>query len=132
MAPLALDHLARRFGVTTGTQESVGQAAARLGTTARMLRYREGLGLVAPSRTASRYRMYGEEDLLAAALGAHLEDLYGVSPAALAFALRVLSDIDLQSRLRLLGGLLRRPEAPSIAALDYDQHKAERLLGLAG
>jgi hypothetical protein len=45
----------------------VGDAARRVGTSARMLRYAEQLGLVAPPRTAGGYRDYGERDLLAAA-----------------------------------------------------------------
>jgi DNA-binding transcriptional MerR regulator len=39
----------------------VGEAAERIGTSARMLRYAEQLGLVAPARTAGGYREYGPE-----------------------------------------------------------------------
>ena len=37
----------------------VGDAARQLGTSARMLRYAEQLGLVAPARTAGGYRDIG-------------------------------------------------------------------------
>ena len=38
---------------------TVGAAAAETGWSARMLRYLEEDGLVAPRRTASGYRLYG-------------------------------------------------------------------------
>src|SRR6266511_1283510 len=77
-----LERLALRHGIRPGLAEVVGAAAARLGTTARMLRYRESLGLLAPARTAGGYRTYGEHDLLAAAYAADLEERYGVPPAS--------------------------------------------------
>ena len=125
-----LPQLALRYGIRPGAAESVGDAASRLGTTARMLRYRESLGLLSPTRTASGYRTYREADLLAAALGAELEQAYSISPAALAFALRALDDPEVAARLRLLGRLARGHDASSIAALDFDQRKAQRLLRL--
>ena len=126
-----LAHLAARYGIRRGAAEPVGAAAARLGTSPRMLRYREALGLVHPRRTAGGYRLYGEDDLLAAALAGELEEAYGVPPAALAFALRALEDPEVAQRLHVLGRLARHHEARSIAALDFDQRKAERLLRLA-
>ena len=66
----------------------VGEAARQVGTSARMLRYAEQLGLVAPARTAGGYRDYGERDLLAAAAALELQARYRVTPAALAFGLR--------------------------------------------
>jgi hypothetical protein len=127
-----LPDLALRYGIHSRSAEPVGAAAARLGTSARMLRYRESLGLIRPRRTDSGYRIYEHDDLLAAALSAHLEDLYRVPPAALAFALRAISDPEVAERLRALRRLGHQSESPSIAALDFDQHKAERLLGLLG
>ena len=66
----------------------VGDAARQVGTSARMLRYAEQLGLVAPARTAGGYRDYGERDLLAAATTLQLQARYRVTPAALAFGMR--------------------------------------------
>ena len=42
---------------------TVGQAAAETGWSARMLRYLEQHGLVAPRRTAAGYRLYGLAEL---------------------------------------------------------------------
>jgi MerR family transcriptional regulator, copper efflux regulator len=97
----------------------VGDAARQVGTSARMLRYAEQLGLVAPARTAGGYRDYGERDLAAAAYALELQARHGVTPAALAFALRVL-------RLAWL-----RSGSEPVTALDFETAKARRLLRLA-
>jgi MerR family transcriptional regulator, copper efflux regulator len=128
---MEVERLAQRYGIRPGTSEVVGAAAARLGTTPRMLRYREALGLVAPRRTASGYRRYDEQDLLAAAWAGEIEQRYGVTPVAVAFALRALSDHELADELRTLGWLARRKRASPIAALDFETDKARRLLRLA-
>jgi MerR family transcriptional regulator, copper efflux regulator len=111
-----LERLALRHGIRPGAAEVVGAAAARLGTTPRMLRYRESLGLVAPARTAGGYRTYGEGDLLAAAYAADLEARHGVPPAAVAFALRAVHEPELRDEIALLGRLTRRPPAGARAA----------------
>ena len=85
----------------------VGDAARQVGTSARMLRYAEQLGLVAPARTAGGYRDYRERDLLAAAAALQLQARYRVTPAALAFGLRALDDPEVASSLRQLAGLAR-------------------------
>jgi MerR family copper efflux transcriptional regulator len=104
----------------------ITDAADRLGTTARMLRYRERLGLLAPAADEpGRHRHYGAADLAAAGWAAVLEQRYDVSPAALAFALRVLSDPAAEADVRRLGDLTGRTTA---RALDFDQLKAQRLL----
>jgi MerR family copper efflux transcriptional regulator len=123
----------------------VGDAARRVGTSARMLRYAEQLGLVAPARTAGGYRDYGERDLLAAAAALELQARYRATPAALAFGLRVLEDPEVAGSLRRLARLISRrgpgnPEGgprwigadpdPG-AALDFETAKARRLLRLA-
>ena len=106
----------------------VGEAARRLGTSARMLRHAEQLGLVAPPRTGGGYRDYGERDLTAAAIALELQARHGVTPAALAFGLRVLDDPEVAGSLRRLTRL-RRPDAAT--ALDFETAKARRLLRLA-
>src|SRR5919198_583775 len=63
---IELERLAVQYGIRPDTTEVVGAAAARLGTTPRMLRYRESLGLLAPARTAGGYRTYDRRDPLAA------------------------------------------------------------------
>ena len=109
----------------------VGDAARRVGTSARMLRYAEQLGLVAPARTAGGYRDYGERDLLAAAAALDLQARYRASPAALAFGLRVLEDPGVAGSLRRLARLIRRADPDPGAALDFETAKARRLLRLA-
>ncbi len=107
----------------------IGPAAALLRTTARMLRYREALGLLAPSRPRrGRHRRYGTDQLRAAGLAIRLEQRYDVSPKALAFALRVLAEPQVQAEVRELGRLCGRLGAPPLAALDFEQQKALRLL----
>jgi MerR family copper efflux transcriptional regulator len=107
----------------------VGEAAERVGTSARMLRYAEQLGLVAPARTAGGYRDYGERDLRAAAVALDLQGRYGVTPAALAFGLRALEDREVAGSLRRLIRL--RSGADPVAALDFETTEARRLLRLA-
>ena len=138
-----LERLALRHGIRPGAAEVVGVAAARLGTTPRMLRYRESLGLVAPGRTAGGYRTYGEHDLLAAAYAADLEERYGVPPAAVAFALRAVHEPEVADQIAVLGRLARRQpgsaavaarrqaEPAGAAALDFETRKARALLRLA-
>ena len=117
----------------------VGEAARRVGTSTRMLRYAEQLGLVAPPRTAAGYRDYGERDLLAAAAALQLQARYRVTPAALAFGLRALENPEVASSLRQLARLRGPAAGPArptpalapVAALDFETAKARRLLRLA-
>lgn len=107
---------------------TIGAAAARLRTSARMLRYRESLGLLSTAgRRSGTHRRYAEEELRAAAYAIRLESRYDVSPKALAFALRALSDPRVHAHVRELGRLCGR--LPSgLAALDFEQRKAQQLL----
>ena len=43
--------------------QTIGEAAAHTGWSARMLRYLETVGLVVPTRTEAGYRVYGESEL---------------------------------------------------------------------
>jgi MerR family copper efflux transcriptional regulator len=115
----------------------VGDAARAVGTSTRMLRYAEQLGLVAPPRTPGGYRDYGDRDLLAAKAALELQARYRATPAALAFGLRALEDPEVAGSLRHLARL--RGPAPGAgpgragpqAALDFETAKARRLLRLA-
>ncbi len=73
------------------------------------------------------HRRYSPDALAAAALGARLEQRYGVAPASLAFALRALADPAIAAELRELGRLTGRVREP-LDALDFEQEKARRLL----
>jgi MerR family transcriptional regulator, copper efflux regulator len=106
----------------------ITEAAHRLGTTARMLRYREVLGLLPPGADApGMHRQYDRDDLQAAAWASLVEQRYSVSPKALAFALRAMTDVSVAADVQQLGRLTGRLAAPT-RALDFDQTKAQRLL----
>ncbi|WP_329522312.1 MerR family transcriptional regulator [Spirillospora sp. NBC_01491] len=107
----------------------ITEAARRLGTSPRMLRYREALGLLpATGAGAGGHRRFGEPELRAVALALALEKRYDIGPAELAFGLRVLAEPEVQARVRELGERIGRVSAPRARALDFEQEKALRLL----
>ncbi|MCW2903198.1 MAG: transcriptional regulator, MerR family [Streptosporangiaceae bacterium] len=106
----------------------ITEAARRLGTSPRMLRYREALGLLPPTRELAGHRRFGTAELRAVALGLALEQRYDVSPAELAFGLRVLAEPEVQAGVRELGQRIGRLSAPPVRALDFEKEKALRLL----
>jgi MerR family transcriptional regulator, copper efflux regulator len=164
----------------------ISEAARRLGTSARMLRYREDLGLlpqvrdplpwpsglassglgssglgasgpvmsglgasglgpsspvaagpVAAARgrgaTAGRphgpsHRQFSEADLEAVAAALELERRYDISPASLAFGLRVLAEPPVRAAVADLGRRLGRIPATPGRALDFEKERALRLL----
>ncbi|WP_395104515.1 MerR family DNA-binding transcriptional regulator [Actinomadura sp. SCN-SB] len=115
----------------------ITEAARRLGTSPRMLRYRESLGLLPATRepsgasrtpAANGHRRFGDAELRAVALALALEKRYDVGPAELAFGLRVLAEPEVQARVRELGERIGRLSAPPTRALDFEKEKALRLL----
>ena len=136
----------------------ISEAARRLGTSARMLRYREDLGLLpqvrdplagppwssrgpsrgpssgtprGPSSGASRgpsHRQFSETDLEAVAAALELERRYDISPASLAFGLRVLAEPAVRAAVADLGRRLGRIPATPGRALDFEKERALRLL----
>jgi hypothetical protein len=119
-------------------------AARRLGTSPRMLRYREDLGLLPPVRDAMRWsgalskplaaprgpahRQFSEEDLAAVAAALELEQRYDITPAALSFGLRVLTEPGVRAAVIDLARRLGRiPPTPG-RALDFEKERALRLL----
>ena len=92
-----------------------------------MLRYREALGLLPVRGRRGHHRRFGERDLRAASLARAIEDRYDVAPAAVAFAVRAVSDPDVALRVRALAELTGRLSAAT-RALDFEQQKALRLL----
>jgi MerR family transcriptional regulator, copper efflux regulator len=115
----------------------ITEAAQRLRTSPRMLRYRDRLGLLPPVRDdhgAQRHaphRQFGDLDLDAVALALRIERRYDVSPAALAFALRVLADPGARADVAELGRRIGRIPPPA-RALDFEKERALRLLSLGG
>ncbi len=160
----------------------ITEAARRLGTSARMLRYREELGLLpqvrdqmaGPGRRrgglggaglggaglggahgvgtglggthgvgaglggahgvglgathGAAHRQFSEADLEAVAAALELERRYDVSPASLAFGLRVLAEPPVRAAVADLGRRLGRIPATPGRALDFEKERALRLL----
>jgi len=164
----------------------ITEAAQRLGTSPRMLRYRDMLGLLPPVRqtsparpgpvqeatsarpgpvhetasarpgpvheTASAdpgpvrgavpdrggraqcpprgHRRFGDDDLAAVAHALRIEQRYDISPAALAFGLKVLTEPGVRAEVAELGRRIGRITPPPARALDFEQQRALRLLRL--
>src|SRR6185312_2048543 len=125
----------------------ISEAARRLGTSARMLRYREDLGLLPqvrdplpwPSQVPAHgpahrqahgpaHRQFSEADLEAVAAALELERRYDISPASLAFGLRVLAEPPVRAAVADLGRRLGRIPATPGRALDFEKERALRLL----
>ena len=76
---------------------TVGEAAARTGWSARMLRYLERTGLVVPERTASGYRLYGLRELNQLRSLRELRRRFGVELGELQFADRLRHEPELRA-----------------------------------
>jgi len=123
----------------------ITEAARRLDMTPRMLRYRESLGLLPVLRYAGRgrtrqrppapvarsqHRQFTDADLSAVSLGLSLERRYDISPVALAFGVRVLADPRVRADVAEFGRRIGRIQPPPARALDFEQERALRLLGV--
>jgi MerR family copper efflux transcriptional regulator len=147
----------------------ISEAARRLGTSARMLRYREELGLLPQVRDqfavrtgafgagagasgagagwsragvtagpgtagpgtagpGASHRQFSEADLEAVAAALDLERRYDISPASLAFGLRVLAEPSVRVAVADLGRRLGRISPTPGRALDFEKERALRLL----
>ncbi len=122
-----------------------------------MLRYRESLGLlpvvrVRPARRRRpllgqpqpsghpglagpasqndpvRHRQFSQADIDAVALGLAIEQRYDISPAALAFGLRVLTDPAARTAVADLGRRIGRIRPLPVMAMDFEKERAIRLL----
>jgi hypothetical protein len=116
-----------------GARLPISAAAERLGTSPRMLRYRESLGLLPatkerPTGRGHRHRRFSEADLRTVAAGLELERAYDIAPGALAFALRMLAEPATLARVRAYGERLGRLAPPPARAMDFEKQKALRLL----
>jgi hypothetical protein len=102
-----------------------------------MLRYREELGLLPvheqpAGRRNSRgpaHRQYSEQDLAAIAAALRLEQRYDITPAALAFGLRVLTEPSVRAAVADLGRRTGHVPATPGRALDFEKERALRWLG---
>jgi MerR family copper efflux transcriptional regulator len=101
----------------------VGDAAARTGWSARMLRYLEQAGLVLPERTRSGYRLYGLRELNQLGALAELRRRFGLEISDVAFAARLRREPELR---KAVDGWLAG--ADDLGWVEWEQRKHERLL----
>lgn len=111
----------------------ISEAARRLGMSPRMLRYREDLRLLPPLRErptgrGPAHRQFTDADLDAIAAAAEVERRYDISPAALAFALRVLTEPTVRAAVADVGRRIGRVPATPVRALDFEKERALRAL----
>jgi MerR family copper efflux transcriptional regulator len=101
----------------------VGEAAARTGWSARMLRYLDSAGLVVPQRASSGYRLYRLRELNQLRSLLELRSRFGLELADVVFASRLRREPDLRQAVDAwLGG------ADDTAWVEWEQRKHERLL----
>jgi len=82
-------------------------------------------------RPAPRHRRFTEDDLAAAALALGIERQHDISPAALAFGLRVLTEPAVRADVAELGRRVGRIPPLPARALEFEKERALRLLSLA-
>ena len=112
----------------------ISEAAERLGMSPRMLRYREDLGLLPPLRArpsgrGPAHRQFTDEDLAAITTALQIERRYDITPAALAFGLRVLTEPAVRAAVADLGRRTGHVPASPGRALDFEKERALRALG---
>jgi hypothetical protein len=115
----------------------ISEAAKRLDMSPRMLRYREELGLLPvlrdrPAGRGPQHRRFSDEDLDAIRAGLEIERRYDITPAALAFGLRVLTEPAVRAAVADLGRRTGHMPATPGRALDFEKERALRALGPGG
>jgi MerR family transcriptional regulator, copper efflux regulator len=120
----------------------ITEAAQRLGTSPRMLRYRDMLGLLPPVRGTTpatghdpaepprSHRQFDDDDLAAVAHALRIERRHDVSPASLAFGLKVLTEPGVRAEVAELGRRVGRIGPRPAQALEFEKERALRLLHL--
>src|SRR5580698_7166857 len=97
-------------------QDAAGRAAER----------RAGRG----ARRGPGHRQFRDQDVAAVALALDLERRLDISPAALAFGLRVLAEPGVRAQVAELGRRIGRIPPPPGSALDFEKERALRLLSM--
>jgi MerR family copper efflux transcriptional regulator len=112
---------------------TINEAANTTGWSARMLRYVEQAGLVAPERSASGYRLYGPAQLQRLRTLKELLARFEISLSDVAFARRMATEAELRDAVRRwLQSEASRPESvPASDWLRFEQDKHEKLLAAA-
>jgi MerR family copper efflux transcriptional regulator len=112
---------------------TINEAASTTGWSARMLRYVEQAGLLAPARSAAGYRLYGAAQLQRLGTLKQLLTRFDVSLSDVAFAARLASDTELRDAVQSwLQSEASRPENVEAENwLRFEQDKHEKLLAAA-
>ncbi len=112
---------------------TIHEAAETTGWSARMLRYIEREGLIAPRRSASGYRLYGAEELQRLRTLRELLAGHDMSLGDVGFALRLSRDPGLRDAVDAwLEARSSRPaDVPASEWLRWEQEKHQRLLAEA-
>jgi MerR family transcriptional regulator, copper efflux regulator len=109
---------------------TIQEAAATTGWSPRMLRYVERVGLVAPRRSSSGYRLYGAEELQRLRTLRELLERFDVGLGEMGFALRLRHDGELRAAVQ--AWFEAEPQRPGdVSAADwlrFEQEKHQRLL----
>ena len=107
--------------------QTIGEAAAHTGWSARMLRYLETVGLVVPTRTETGYRVYGEAELEQLRDLRLLRERFELELDEVAFAARLRRDPE----LRIALDAWMRSAGPGADWVEWEQRKHERLISAA-
>lgn len=109
---------------------TIAEAASTTGWSARMLRYIEDAGLVAPGRSASGYRLYGPEQLQRLRTLRELLQRFHIGLSEMSFARRLRTEPSLREAVEeWLSSRPRRPiHVDAGDWLAWEQEKHERLL----
>jgi DNA-binding transcriptional MerR regulator len=112
---------------------TIHEAARTTGWSPRMLRYVERIGLVAPRRSESGYRLYGPEELQRLRTLRELLERFEVGLGEIGFALRLRRESELRDAVQ--AWFEAEPERPAdVTAADwlrFEQEKHQRLLAAA-
>jgi DNA-binding transcriptional MerR regulator len=112
---------------------TINEAAQTTGWSARMLRYVEQAGLIAPARSPSGYRLYGPAQLQRLRTLKELLERFDVGLSDVAFAARMERSPELREAVQRW--LEAKPERPAHVPADdwlrFEQEKHERLLATA-
>jgi DNA-binding transcriptional MerR regulator len=112
---------------------TIQEAAQTTGWSARMLRYVERSGLVAPARSDSGYRLYGAAELQRLRTLKELLARFEIGLSDVAFASRMETDPELREAVgQWLAAQPRRPEHVDAEDwLRFEQDKHQKLLVVA-
>ena len=109
---------------------TINEAAQTTGWSPRMLRYIERIGLVAPRRSSSGYRLFGAEELQRLRTLRELLDAHHIALGEIGFALRLRRDRTLRAAVEawLDATPVRPPQVPASEWLRWEQEKHRKLI----